>query len=85
MHKHSFSSQLDSQWHAFQIAFFKPPPSGDALLGGCEGGGVQAVQGERGSTTQDAEPFLTMQDLQPSKSTSEWIVVGITLLPKLAW
>ncbi|KAI3431554.1 hypothetical protein D9Q98_004603 [Chlorella vulgaris] len=85
VHKHSFSSQLDSQWHAFQIAFFKPPPSGNALLGGCEGGGVQAVQGERGSTTQDAEPFLTMQDLQPSKSTSEWIVVGITLLPKLAW
>ncbi|EFN52920.1 hypothetical protein CHLNCDRAFT_138505 [Chlorella variabilis] len=78
IHKHSFSGQLDSRLHAFQVAFFKPPPSSDVLL---HGGGLQERQG----STLDAEPFLTMKDVQPSEATREWLMVGLTLQPKLAW
>lgn len=45
------------------------------------GGGLQERQG----STLDAEPFLTMKDVQPSEATREWLMVGLTLQPKLAW
>ena len=55
------------------------PPDEAALL---EGG---AVPGRDTSSSQTSEPFLTMHDLQPSKQTGEWLMVGITLLPKVSW
>jgi len=77
-HKHSFSGHLDSQWRAFQVSLFKPPPT-EVLEGGA------AASGSRQSSEGSQEPFLTMQDLQPSKETNEWLMVGLTLLPKISW
>jgi hypothetical protein len=77
VHKHSFSSQLDNQVHAFQVAFFKQPPVAEELLTCAPAVGRNSTMG--------MEPLLTMEDLQLSRKTSEWLVVGLVLLPKLAW
>lgn len=79
IHKHSISGQIHSHLHAFDV-FFKPPPDGGVLLDG-NSNGVEA----RGTTrsSEGSEAFLLA--VQPSKATSEWLLVGVTLLPKLAW
>ena len=87
VHKHSLSGQLDTQWHAFQVAMFKPPEA--SLLENGGGGGGAEGEGGAGSSrssSQTSEPFLAaVKDLQPSKKTSEWLMVGLTLLPKISW
>lgn len=88
-HKHSFSQQMDNAVHAFQVALFKPAPDAALLMqGGLGAGGGGASAGT--SSTQEDEPFLqdlrlTMESLRPDTSTSEWLLVGLTLLPKISW
>ncbi|PSC67659.1 methyltransferase type 11 isoform A [Micractinium conductrix] len=55
----------------------KPAPAVEALETG--------RSGRTSGTTDEGEPFLTMEDLRPSAATSQWLVVGITLLPKVSW
>lgn len=81
-HKHTFSGQIHSNLHAFDV-FFKSPPDASVLLDGGSHG-VEA-RGTAGISEGSEAHFLTIHDLQPSNETSEWLVVGITLLPKLAW
>ena len=87
VHKHSLSGQLDHQWHAFQVAMFKPPDA--ALLENGGGGEAEGAGGGNSSrsSSQTVEPFLAaaVKDLQPSKKTAEWLMVGLTLLPKISW
>lgn len=59
-----------------QVALFKPPDPA-ALEGGQprtgrlgDGGGSSS-----GGSTQSDEPFFTVQDVLPSKATSEWWVL----------
>lgn len=78
-HQHPTTAppQLDTQWRAFQVAMLKPAPAVEALETG--------RSGRTSGTTDEGEPFLTMEDLRPSAATSQWLVVGITLLPKVSW
>lgn len=69
-----------------QVALFKPAPAPAELLAGAPGGG----SGRGSSTQEEDEPFLsdlrhTMEALAPDRGTSEWLVVGLTLIPKISW
>lgn len=85
-HKRSFSFQVQNQMQTFQVALqFKPAADVAALAAGHAGSGGGRGSGRSSCSTQEDEPFLSLHDLQPSKRTSEWVSVGITLLPKISW
>ena len=60
-----------------QVALFKPPDPA-ALEGGQPRTGRLGGAGDgssSGGSSQSDEPFFTVQDVLPSKATSEWWVV----------
>ncbi|KAI7837872.1 hypothetical protein COHA_008359 [Chlorella ohadii] len=81
------TASFDNAVHTFQVALFKPPDPA-ALEGGQPRTGRLGGAGDgssSGGSSQSDEPFFTVQDVLPSKATSEWLVVGLTLLPKISW
>lgn len=76
--RHTLPAQLCLTQSRIQVALFKPPDpaaleSGQPRTGrlGGDGGGTPSA-----GSSQSDEPFLTVQDVMPSKATAEWWVVG---------